>query len=327
MKYGPGLHKGVPMAEYLAMPAVSASLLKLIVGQCPRAAWYQSWLNPKPPASDATKASYAGEIAHGILLEGSYERVAVIDPEDHPAEKTGAIPAGWTNKSIKAARADAIAAGKIPVLKEGFSIIEAMVDEAWRFLSEEVKPVEPAIWAAFSEGGGDSETTIVWDEDGTLCRIRPDRLPTDRRIVVDYKTTKTSAEPDRWGRTQMVGMGYYVSAAWYARGIHATFGHEPAYTFLVQEQDPPFLCSLVGVDPHGFELGAAKIAYGLALWQACAKSGKWPGYPGRICYPEIPAWEDAQWLEREAADFARDGFPADHGKMLSAEDLSAGIPG
>ena len=310
---------GVPMADYLAMPAVSASLLKVIVNECPRMAWYQSWLNPKRPADDATKASDAGTIAHGILLEGSTANVEVIDPEDHPAEKTGAIPQGFTNKSIKAARDVAILAGRTPVLKDDFANIEAMVPEARRFLNEEVKAKEPAIWAAFQPGGGDSELTITWDDGPTACRIRPDRISTDRELICDYKTTKTSAEPDRWGRTQMVGMGYYTSAAFYHRGIVATFNVAPAYAFLVQEQDPPFLCSLVGVDPHGFDLGAAKIAYGLALWQACAKSGKWPGYPGRVCYPEIPQWEDSRWEEREAQARTL-------GRPFTEEDLIGGIP-
>ena len=309
----------LPMSEYLAMSAVSASLLRTIVAECPRAAWYQSWLNPKRPTDDGTKASDAGEIAHGILLEGSYDTVCVIDPEDHPAERTGAIPAGFTNKSIRAARDVAILAGKIPVLKDDFANIEAMVDEAWRFMSEDVRQAEPAIWAAFNEGGGDSELTITWNDGPTACRIRPDRISKDRRLICDYKTTKTSAEPDRWGRTQMVGMGYYTSAAFYHRGIVASCGESPAYVFLVQSQDPPYLCSLVGVDPHAMDLGAQKIAYGLALWQACAKSGKWPGYPGRVCYPEIPQWEDSRWEERE--EQART-----LGRPFTEEDLTGGIP-
>ena len=322
----PGVYRGLAMADYLAMPAVSASILKTIIAECPQKARHESWLNPDLKISDATKASDTGSVAHGILLEGSEAGVEVIDPEDHPADKTGNIPTGWTNKSIKAARDAAIEDGKIPILVADMETIRAMVSEARRYLDEEVRPLEPAIWAAFQPDGGESETTIVWDEDGTLCRIRPDRLSADRKLVIDYKTTKTSAEPDRWGRTQMVGMGYYTSAAFYSRGIHATFGHEPAYCYLVQEQDAPFLCSLVGVDPHGLELGAAKIAYGLALWQACAKSGRWPGYPGRVCYPEIPQWEDARWMEREASDFVAN-LPADRGKMLSAADLDSGIPG
>ena len=48
----------------------------------------------------------AGTIAHEILLEGSQNCVTVIDPADHPAEKTGTTPSGWTNKSLGASCTD-----------------------------------------------------------------------------------------------------------------------------------------------------------------------------------------------------------------------------
>ena len=46
----PGTYPGLPMAEYLAAPAVSASIVKTIISECPRAAWFESWLNPVPVA-------------------------------------------------------------------------------------------------------------------------------------------------------------------------------------------------------------------------------------------------------------------------------------
>ena len=55
----------------------------------------------------------AGTVAHAILLEGNSDVVTIIDPTNHPAEKTGNIPDGWTNKSIRAARDSARASGKL----------------------------------------------------------------------------------------------------------------------------------------------------------------------------------------------------------------------
>ncbi len=100
----------------------------------------------------------------------------------------------------------------------------------------------------------------------------------------------------------MVRMGYYTNAAFYRRGIAATCGVEASYTFLVVETEPPYLCSLVGVDPPAFALGADKIATGLKLWRRCVDSGRWPGYPNRVAYPEIPVYESAAWEAREALD-------------------------
>lgn len=288
---------GMPMEKYLGMEAVSASILKAIVSQCPYAAWYQSWLNPNRPY-ETSKEMDTGTIAHGILLEGSEEGVAVFDPADYPNQKGGGVAHGWTNNAIKEARDAARAEGKIAVLKNDMEEIRTMVQAAREFL-DRVKVRQPAVWQAFQNGGGDSEVTMTWQDNGTPCRIRADRISKDRSIIIDYKTGGTTANPDIWGRSQMVKMGYYTSAAFYQRGVNAVHGVVPNYLWLVQEQDAPYLCSLVGLDNHAAALGAEKIDYALKTWEACFTSGNWPSYPADICYPEMPAWEDAQWLEKQ----------------------------
>lgn len=286
------------MDEYLKLPAVSASIVRKALDECPRAAWFESWLNPEPGDADDTAASDKGSIAHQILLEGSDDCCCVIDPNDHPAAGSGNIPDGWTNKSIRAARDDARASGKIPILAPAMVDICAMVDSARAFI-DSLRLTEPAVWQAFQPDGGESELTVVWRDGATLCRMRPDRLSSDRRLIVDAKFTGTCAEPDAWGRTQMIRMGYYTSASFYRRGARAAFGFDVDYVFLVVETAKPYLCSLVGVDPHGFELGGSKVASGLDLWRQCLARNRWPAYPPRVVYPEIPAWEDSRWEERQ----------------------------
>ncbi len=294
----PGLHSGVPMEQYLAAPAVSASTIDDLETRCPYAAWYNSWLNPKRPALDSTAEQSAGTIAHSILLEGHSNMVVTIDPRDHPAKSGGAIPKGWTNDSIRGARDAALAQRKIPVLISQLAEIEQMVDAARAFI-DTLKDSEPAIYEAFQPAGGDSELTLVWDDDGALCRMRPDRTSADRSIIVDYKTGGTTAEPGDWGRTQMIRMRYYVSAAFYRRGMRAHFGRVPEYVYLVQEQEKPFLCSLVGIDPTGYEIGDRTIGRGLRRWKECARAGTWPAYPNRVCYAEFPAYEASRFENAE----------------------------
>lgn len=305
----PGIYPGLSMAEYLSMPAVSAHLLKQLLERCPKAAWFDSWLNPKAQrAATVDAACDAGTIAHSILLEGHSNFVQVIDPRDHPNEKGGGHASGWTNKSIKAARDAALAAGKVPIFPEKMREVEAMVEAARSYINA-LRETEPAIWAAFQPGGGESEVTMVWEDGSTLCRIRPDRISIDRRIIIDYKTGGTTAEPDTWGRTQMVRMGYHVGAAFYRRGVRALCNVTPDYFFLVQEQEEPFLCSLVGIEPAGHELGAKKIQRALGQWLVCTRSGKWPAYPARAAYPELPAYELAREEEVEMRGYTYD-YPA-----------------
>ena len=283
------------MVEYLALPAVSASLISCIVDECPRTAWFRSWLNPSRPADD-TAASDAGTIAHGILLEGTEAGVAVIEPSDHPAEKTGNIPDGWTNKSIRQARDDARASGLIPVLATQMAEIRAMVDAARAYVST-IQKTEPAVYAAFLPGGGQPELTLTWNDGATLCKMRPDLITVDRHLIINYKSTATSVDPERWGRGPF--LDYLIGAAWYARGARALFNVEASYVFLVQSTAPPYLCSLVGVDPHAMAIGASKCEIGLRRWQRCVEHNEWPGYAPRVAYPELPPWVEAAWNEKQ----------------------------
>jgi hypothetical protein len=304
----PGEHPGLPMAEYLQLPALSAGILHTLDSQSPAHAWFCSWLNPSRIA-DFNDRSDTGSIAHSILLEGSEDCVCVIDPNDHPAEKTGNIPDGWTNKSIRTARDAARCEGKIPVLAPHMVTIRSMVGSAQAYIGS-LRTTEPAIWAAFYDGG-ESELTMLWDEAGTLCRLRADRISADRAVIIDPKFC-ASAHPNAFGR-QMATMGYAISGAWYRRGVKALTGVEPDYLFLAVEQEPPHLCSLIGIDPAWRAYGDAKVSRALRTWRECAERGVWPGYPARAAYPEIPAWLMAQ---AESGDVDSDGIPYDISRLF-----------
>src|SRR5208282_3999182 len=293
----------MPMAEYLKAPAVSASVLLTLLDSCPAAAWYASYLNPHPPADDDTEESDAGTIAHSILLEGSEDCVSVIDPNDYPTKSSGNVPQGWTNKEIRQARDIARLAGKIPVFPEKMAAIRMMVAQASLFLGS-LCQTEPEITLSFLTDQGDSELSIFWNDDGVPCRIRPDRLHRDHKLIVDCKFTAGSAEPDAWGRRHLIPEGQYVRAAFYRRGIEKVFGVRPDYIFLVTETDPPYLSSLVGCDNRALELGAEKVERALRTWRECAKDKVWPGYPQRVCYYDTPQWLDATSFDAEAEAWA-----------------------
>ncbi len=296
------------MADYIAHKAVSASVLRTLIERCPAAAWFESPWNPDRPA-DHSDASDAGTIAHSILLEGSRDCVEIIDPFDHPAKTTGAIPEGWTNASIRAARDAARAAGKIPVLPTDMVAIDAMVASARRFI-DSLRVPQPAVWQMFQPGGGESEVTILWDENGTPCKARPDRIATARDLMGDLKFTKRSAEPSGWGRSMLYGEGYYLSPPWYRRGVKRAFGVENAdYIYIVCEQDPPYLCSAVGLPPEGWALGEPQVSAALSQWQRCFAADDWPAYPPTVCYPDPPAYKAAQWEDRQLSGDWRLLFP------------------
>ena len=277
---------GLTMQAYLDYPAVSASAIRDILPPgCPMTAWWKSWLNPLRTREESSIMD-VGTLAHAVLLEGGHGGLVIVDAED------------WRTKAAKEARDRARLEGKLPVLAHKVAEVDLMVASARRFI-ESCKETEPAIWRAFQPDGGRSEVTILWDDAGLPCKIRPDRISNDNGVVIDAKFTATSPDPETFGRAQLLRMGYVVSAAFYRRGVKAATGIEPEYCFLVVSTEPPYLCSLVGMTPAHYAIGAAQVRVGMDLWRKCLAGGKFPGYPARAVYPELPAWEVARVEELE----------------------------
>lgn len=312
----PGIYRGLPMASYLAINALSATPLRKSVDECPRAGWFASRLNPNRPARVTSDEMDVGTLAHEALLEGSMSRLVTINPADYPADN-GNVPSGWTNPKIRKARDAARAEGKCPVFPEAWQAISLMEAEARMYIAE-LRKDEPAIHAMMQPDGGASEVVMVWDDGGVLCKIRHDRLAADNRISLDLKTTGRSVEPDRFGRTTLPDHAF--DAAFYRRGVRALCGVDCESVYLCQEVREPYLCSLIGLDMAWKQVGDAKVAAALNGWRECLRTGRWPGYPARAVYPEMPAWEVARWEAQSEAgvDEAR-GIPYEYAALTGRE--------
>lgn len=289
----------ISMEEYLAMRAFSGGLAATLLADSPFAAWYSSPWNPDRPRSDSNAADN-GTAAHSILLEGSEACLAVIDPEQHrskptKAEPDGSVPTGWTNGAMRAARDAAHAEGKTPILPSRLAEIRAMVDAARSFVATtELRD----IWT-----GGEPELTFTWAEAGVPCKIRPDMLSADRRVILSYKTTPGSAEPNAWIRRILPQ--HEVGMALYERGIAACCGVErPRVVHLIQSQERPYACSLVALAPSRQEYAERQLDAALAIWRGCLETKRFPSYPPMIHYAELSAWQAANMEEQmmEAAD-------------------------
>jgi hypothetical protein len=49
-------------------------------------------------------------------------------------------------------------------------------------------------------------------------------------------------------------------------------------------------------------LGMAKVDKAIRLWRECLESGEWPSYGTAVAEAEMPAYEEAAWMAREAAE-------------------------
>lgn len=230
------------------------------------------------PAEDVEKFDI-GQVAHSLFLEGS-DRAVLIDAED------------WRKKEARELRDKARSEGKIPLLGEQYEKITKMV-----------KVAERAIFNCNELGigtlrmQGQSEDSYLWEEEGTWFRVRPDWISEDNRIILDYKTTTMTANPNELAR-QIINFNYDIQAAFYSRGATALNGIEPKFIFLFQETREPFLCSFIGLNPEFIEMGKQKTEYGIFLWRECLSSGNWPGYPDQVSWIDVPQWALVSWGNR-----------------------------
>jgi hypothetical protein len=268
------------MADYLALQAFSSGLGQTLLAKSALHAWTDSPWNPNRERDDSDAADI-GTFAHACLLEGGTDALVICPFED------------WRKNDAKEMREHARSVGRLPILQHKVPEVEAMVKAAKAYVaSSEISGV-------FDTGA--AEQTLIWNEGDVLCKARPDWLTADRKICLSYKTTKGSAQPDAWIRTQLPG--YDAGMVLYERGVRAVCKVEATrLVHLVQEQAAPYSCSLIALSPAWYDLSERKLARALQIWSACLKTGKFPGYPTAICYAEPPSYLMSQALEQEEAE-------------------------
>lgn len=292
----PGVHN-MPEDHYFAATyALSASGAKDIL-DCPaRFRWKQT--------HPARKAEFDyGSAAHKLVL-GSGPEIEVIDAaciadlagrtEDAKTAKLYAEtagkgdPAGFVTNAAKAARDNARAAGKIPLLRHDYEHVQAMAAEIRR---------HPLASALFDPAAGLPEQSLFWHDSewGIERRARLDWLPDPRggRVIVpDYKTT-TDASPDAIRRS--VGdYAYHIQRAWYTAAVTACgLGDDPGFLFVFQEKTPPYLVNVIQLDQAAVQSGRIACQAACEIFRDCTKADVWPGYPYEPDITEIsvPPWK------------------------------------
>lgn len=272
---GPSVFDDMPADEYHSdpapMPSLSSGISKLLVTASPLHAWHaHPRLNPQ--YEEAEDGIFdRGSAAHALLLQGDDLMVECAFDD-------------WRKKEARETR-DAIRAdGKLPLLSKHVSGVRRMVEVArTSLLSSELRATIEDFYA---------ERSVIWQEEGIWKRARFDLQHRDRPLLLDYKTTE-SADPFSFQRA-IIPLGYDIQAAHYCDAYSAMHIHlDPSqvdFVFLVQEREPPFACSLVGLEPSFLELGHKKVERATKLWAKCLKHNDWPGYSHRIAWAAPPVW-------------------------------------
>lgn len=270
-------------------PSLSSSIARLILTASPYHAWWaHPKLNPAWEPPDPEPRFDIGTAAHALLLEG--EDIAVPVGADT-----------WASKAAKDARDTARAAGKIPMLREQYKRVKAMVGAL----------KERMVWS-----GGLAERVVAWKEGDLWFRARLDWLDLERRPaqIIDYKTRGRAggAHPDAWARA-LFSEGYDIQEAFYRRAVRMLAPGEPAFTWVVQECEPPYAATMARLDPQAQELADRKVEEAIKAWRTCLERNVWPAYPPEPVEIAAPAWVTAQWEARlwQGPPPVDDGRPLD----------------
>lgn len=267
----PGLYPDIPEAEYHADCVPEGSLSHsgakhLIEPGCPAV---YDWYRRHPKRS---REMDTGTVVHGILL-GTGQPVEVLE---------------WPNynkKDAQAARDDAIAAGKVPMLRHKYAECEAIAqavlddDECAGLLAE-----------------GDRELSGFWidEESGIWCRLRTDNYtifgPTP--TVVDVKTTADSS-PSQFAKS-VAEYRYDMQHVWYCQGVAAILGchwRDVDFVFVTVPTSEPFLPMAYRLtDERDLANAEADCARAREIWRDCRDANIWPKWARDIHPLQLPPY-------------------------------------
>lgn len=260
------IQHGLSMSEYLAIDALSSTVAFEIISRSPFHAKYK-----KTSGALWAKTADVGTIAHKMLLENSEEGIALVDAAD------------FRTKLAQQARDEAYAAGKVPILAHQLDEIRRMVKSARESIGDTELGDE--------FGKGQAEVSIDWEDNGIICKARPDYL-TDK-FHISLKTTKASAEPSTFSRRQVGPSGYDFQLAFYDRGLRAN-GIKVEHRLLVIEQDPPYGCSVIALATDKRLIAEVRVAQAIETWAKCIESSTFPGYAAQTYWAEATPWEVAE---------------------------------
>lgn len=210
-----------------------------------------------------------GSAAHRLVLGVGAEIRRVEAPD-------------WRTKAAQEAKAEARAAGEVPLLAKDHDTVLAM--------AAKIKEHRTAM-ALLSNGRPEVSAYADHERTGVRMRGRFDWLNED--MLVDYKTAAT-AEPRRFGQAA-AQFGYDMQGAWYLDLARANDLDPRGFVFIVQEKEPPYEVACIQLDPEAVDAARNLNEHALERFRDCTESGIWPGHtPDAVVSADVPGW---RWTE------------------------------
>ncbi len=270
----------MPAADYHADPCPDPSLnhtvCKLLIDRSPAHARHaHPRLTPSAAHADSAEMIVIGKAAHALLL-GRGSALAVMEYDD------------YRTKAARDARAAAYAQGFTPIKAMDYERAAAMATRAHPYLMDLM--VGPA-WHA--------EMVAIARRESLWLRTMIDASSVNLRRLVDYKTTTRSSAPAACAN--MV-RGYATQQAFITMILdilHPAGAGRREFTFMFQEQEPPYAVTLHRCDAALMEIASRQVDRAVLKWSMCMSLNKWPGYPLGPHLVGPKPWEIDDELDRQ----------------------------
>jgi len=238
--------------------------------------------------SKTSKSMDLGTRVHALVLGKGEEHIKLLPYDEYRTDEA------------KAAKAAAIAAGKIPTKPREMDEAKAIADAVLR---------HPTTGGLFTEG--DAEVSMFWrdEEFGVMLRGRADYmtyfggLPT----IVDFKTTADASPAEDGFRKSAYKFSYWMQDPWYREGWAAHLGcdwEDVDFVFACVETEPPYLVATYRIKPEHADLGREQNRIARERFRDCMKADVWPGYSEEIEDLELPRY-GVQRIETEINEWYR----------------------
>jgi hypothetical protein len=276
----PGLHAGVPYAEYDLWPAARHSLLRLF-NRTPAHA-REAIEHPPTP----TPALELGRAIHRAILE----------PQAFAEEYARAPKVDLRTSIGKHRWADFAAAnlGKKVLTADSYAVCLGARESVWRHSTAR----------QLLETAGLVEVSALWRdaETGLPCKARLDKLTALNgwSVILDLKSAD-NAGPRAFER-EIHRWSYHQQAGFYIDGCDAITAveerRERKYVFLVVEKNPPFAVACYELEPEAIQLGRDEYRKHLAEYALCLETGVWPAFDQGVGTISLPPWAFAHHGEQ-----------------------------
>ena len=257
----------VDFASYQSDPAYSASDLKLLLSQCPKALWHSKHNELAPPKLP-TPAMKLGSMIHKKVLEPDDFRKEYVQLEEKRTKEGKKLALEYEQKGLTTyTPADA-------KVIENMALAICQHPQANALLSQEI---------------GQSEQSFWWTHKATglPCKCRCDYVVDD--MIIDLKTCQEGgASPDKFTRT-ICNFHYELQASHYLQGVGAK-----NFIFVAVEKVFPYSIGIYELSNNFIEKGYELQEQTLSKILEATKTGFWRGYsnsePNGILKLTPPKW-------------------------------------